>query len=87
MTADTERPASASAGTAQAGIRPSTASAASGALRGEEAFLIEQHHDGTVSFTITAFSRHATLLAKAAGPAGRAVQRYLTARYLQALAS
>jgi uncharacterized protein (UPF0548 family) len=55
--------------------------------RGEEAFLIEQHHDGTVSFTITAFSRPATPLAKAAGPAGRVIQRHLTARYLQALAS
>jgi uncharacterized protein (UPF0548 family) len=55
--------------------------------RGEEAFLIEQHHDGTVSFTITAFSRPATPLAKAAGPAGRAIQRHLTTRYLRALAS
>lgn len=55
--------------------------------RGEEAFLLEQHHDGTVSFTITAFSRPATPLAKAAGPAGRAIQRNLTARYLRALAS
>ena len=55
--------------------------------RGEEAFLIEQHHDGTVSFTITAFSRPATPLAKAAGPAGRAIQRHLTGRYLRALAS
>lgn len=55
--------------------------------RGEEAFLVEQHHDGTVTFTITAFSKPATPLAKAAGPAGRAVQRHLTTRYLRALAS
>jgi len=54
---------------------------------GEEAFIINQAHDGTVSFTITAFSRPATLLAKAAGPAGWAIQRHITTRYLQALAS
>jgi uncharacterized protein (UPF0548 family) len=54
--------------------------------RGEEAFLIEQHRDGAVSFTITAFSTPATLLAKAAGPAGRALQRRITSRYLHALA-
>jgi uncharacterized protein (UPF0548 family) len=52
--------------------------------RGEEAF-IEQHHDGAVTFTIAAFSAPATLLAKAAGPAGRAVQRRITSRYLHAL--
>jgi uncharacterized protein (UPF0548 family) len=40
-----------------------------------------------VSFTITAFSRPATPLAKAAGPAGHAIQRHLTTRYLRALAS
>jgi len=54
--------------------------------RGEEAFIIEQHHDGAVTFTITAFSAPATLLAKAAGPAGRAIQRRITSRYLRALA-
>jgi uncharacterized protein (UPF0548 family) len=54
--------------------------------RGEEAFIIEQHHDGTVTFTITAFCAPATLLARAAGPAGRAVQRRITSRYLHALA-
>jgi uncharacterized protein (UPF0548 family) len=41
---------------------------------GEEAFIIEQRHDGAVTFTITAFSCPATLLARAAGPAVRAVQ-------------
>jgi uncharacterized protein (UPF0548 family) len=55
--------------------------------RGEEAFIIELHGDGTVMFTITAFSRPATLRAKAAGPAGRAIQRRITTRYLNALAS
>src|SRR5208282_1535108 len=33
--------------------------------RGEEAFLIERHGGGAVTFTITAFSRPATLLATA----------------------
>jgi uncharacterized protein (UPF0548 family) len=55
--------------------------------RGEEAFVIGQHDDGTVTFTITAFSQPATLLARTAGPAARAVQACLTARYLRALAS
>jgi uncharacterized protein (UPF0548 family) len=54
---------------------------------GEEAFVIERHADDTVTFTITAFSRPATLLARAAGPAGRIIQRRITGRYLQALAS
>jgi uncharacterized protein (UPF0548 family) len=53
---------------------------------GEEAFVIEQHKDGTVAFAITAFSTAATLLARAAGPAGRAIQGIDTARYLRALA-
>jgi uncharacterized protein (UPF0548 family) len=34
---------------------------------GEEAFLLEQQDDGTVTFTVTAFSRPATALA----PGGR----------------
>lgn len=54
--------------------------------RGEEAFLIEEHRDGAVSFTITALSASATLLAEAADPAGRALQRRITIRYLHALA-
>jgi len=53
---------------------------------GEEAFIVEQHDDGAVTFAITAFSRPATLQAKAAGPAGRALQRHITTRYLRALA-
>jgi uncharacterized protein (UPF0548 family) len=55
--------------------------------RGEEAFLITLSGGGTVTFTITAFSTPATPLAKAAGPAGRAIQHHITARYLRALAS
>jgi uncharacterized protein (UPF0548 family) len=54
---------------------------------GEEAFVIEWHDDDTVTLTVTAFSRPATLLARAAGPVGRIIQCYITGRYLQALAS
>jgi uncharacterized protein (UPF0548 family) len=53
--------------------------------RGEEAFVLCQHQDATVTFSITAFSRPASLLALVAGPAGRAVQRRVTSRYLHAL--
>lgn len=52
---------------------------------GEEAFMIGHHDDGTVSFTITAFSRPSTLPARIAGPFGRIVQRRITARYLSSL--
>ncbi|MCW2865803.1 MAG: hypothetical protein JWP48_7511 [Actinoallomurus sp.] len=54
--------------------------------RGEESFIVERRSDDTVDFTVTAFSRPATLPAKAAGPAGLAVQHWLTRRYLRALA-
>ncbi len=52
---------------------------------GEEAFVLEQHDDGTVTFTITAFSRPASTLARLAGPLGRRVQDAVTNRYLRAL--
>lgn len=52
---------------------------------GEEAFIIEHRDDDTVSFTVTAFSRPATRLAKIAGPLGAVVQRKITARYLRSL--
>jgi uncharacterized protein (UPF0548 family) len=52
---------------------------------GEEAFMVEHHDDDTVSFTVTAFSRPATRLAKIAGPVGAVVQRQVTARYLRSL--
>ena len=38
---------------------------------GEERFLLEQHPDGRVSFTITACSRPATVLVRMAGPLNR----------------
>jgi uncharacterized protein (UPF0548 family) len=52
---------------------------------GEEAFVIEHHDDDAVSFTITAFSRPATRLARIAGPLGRIAQRRITARYLRSI--
>ena len=54
---------------------------------GEEAFMIQQDDDGTVTFTITAFSRPATALARFIGPAGRALQDHITARYFRAMVS
>lgn len=51
---------------------------------GEEAFMVEHHADDTVSFTVTAFSKPATRLAKLAGPLGTTVQGWITARYLRA---
>jgi len=52
---------------------------------GEEAFVIEHHDDDAVSFTVTAFSRPATRLARIAGPLGRIAQRRITARYLRSV--
>jgi uncharacterized protein (UPF0548 family) len=54
---------------------------------GEEAFAVEYHADESVTFTVTAFSRPATWTSKAAGPAGVAVQDWITRRYLRALAA
>ena len=53
--------------------------------RGEEAFVLERDTDGTVSFTVTAFSRHANLLTKLGAPVGRLAQNVVTRRYLKAL--
>jgi uncharacterized protein (UPF0548 family) len=54
--------------------------------RGEESFVLDRNDDGSVSFTVTAFSRHATLLTKIGGPFGRLAQNFVTERYLKALA-
>lgn len=54
---------------------------------GEEAFVLEQRDDGSTTFAITAFSRPATALAGLAGPLGRRVQDFVTARYLRAFGS
>jgi uncharacterized protein (UPF0548 family) len=52
---------------------------------GEELFVIEQRGDGSISMTITAFSRPATRLARLGGPITRWVQLTMTTRYLRAL--
>jgi uncharacterized protein (UPF0548 family) len=52
---------------------------------GEEAFVLHRTDDGGVDFTVTAFSRHASLLAKVGGPVTRLGQRLMTTRYLHAL--
>ncbi|MFC7485891.1 DUF1990 family protein [Knoellia sp. CPCC 206453] len=52
---------------------------------GEEQFLLEQFDDGRIVFTITAYSRPASTLAKLGGPVSRAAQRFMTQRYLHAL--
>lgn len=53
--------------------------------RGEELFLVEHRDDDSVRLTIRAFSRPALWWSRASGPAGRLVQRVVTARYLGAL--
>jgi uncharacterized protein (UPF0548 family) len=55
------------------------------AERGEEAFVIEQDEQGMVRFLIEAFSRPASLLVKAVGPAGRLIQIMITRRYLRGM--
>jgi uncharacterized protein (UPF0548 family) len=52
---------------------------------GEELFLLQRHDGGQLTFTITAFSRAATLPARRGGAATRRVQDLMTRRYLTAL--
>lgn len=52
---------------------------------GEEAFIVELRTDTTVTFTITAFSRPHTLLARLGGAVSRAFQSRVTTQYLRAL--
>jgi uncharacterized protein (UPF0548 family) len=52
---------------------------------GEQRFLLEQQDDGSLTFSITAFSRPAGLLARAGGPVTRRLQDAMAARYLAAL--
>lgn len=52
---------------------------------GEERFLLEHLDDGRIQFSITAYSRPASTLAKFGGPFSRAAQRVMTQRYLRAL--
>jgi len=52
---------------------------------GEEAFLLTILPSGEVLFEVRAFSRAGVWWSKVLGPAGRAVQRWVTTRYLRAL--
>jgi uncharacterized protein (UPF0548 family) len=52
---------------------------------GEESFVVSRGADGRITFTITAFSRPASLLTKLGGPVSRGVQRAITRRYLRTL--
>jgi uncharacterized protein (UPF0548 family) len=52
---------------------------------GEEAFVVTLAPDGNVEFTITAFSRPATPLARLGGPLTRWLQRRATEHYIEAM--
>jgi uncharacterized protein (UPF0548 family) len=52
---------------------------------GEEAFMIVKTASGDVRFRVRAFSRPASLMARAGGPLSRQVQQYVTDRYVRAL--
>ena len=51
---------------------------------GEESFMLDRG-EGTITFTVTAFSRPASLLAKLVGPLGECLQDVVTRRYLRAI--
>jgi uncharacterized protein (UPF0548 family) len=53
---------------------------------GEEAFLLIWRDDDFVELQVVAFSRPAQWWSRIAGPAGSLVQRWMTSRYLKALA-
>ncbi|MFF5084963.1 DUF1990 family protein [Actinoplanes sp. NPDC000266] len=53
--------------------------------RGEEAFVLDLTEAGDVRFRIRAFSRPASLLARAGGPLTRLVQEFATGRYVAAI--
>lgn len=52
---------------------------------GEESFVIERRSDGRIDFTIIAYSRPATILAKLGGPITASIQGRITSRYLRSL--
>jgi uncharacterized protein (UPF0548 family) len=54
---------------------------------GEEAFVIDLADDDTVSFSVIAYSRPASALARLAGPIGRLAQGRMTDRYVRSLAA
>lgn len=53
---------------------------------GEELFVLDRDGTGAITFTVSAYSRPASVLTRAAGPAGRVAQRVMAGRYLRALA-
>lgn len=53
--------------------------------RGEERFEVALLEDGAVEARIRAFSRPGRWFTRLGGPAGRAAQRRITSRYLDAL--
>jgi uncharacterized protein (UPF0548 family) len=53
--------------------------------QGEEAFVVDLGEDDQVTFTVKAFSRPARWFSRAAAPAVRVIQRWMTNRYLRAL--
>ena len=52
---------------------------------GEEAFIVEIDEADEVWFTVRAFTRPATLLARVSGPLGRGAQRLMAGRYTRAM--
>jgi uncharacterized protein (UPF0548 family) len=52
---------------------------------GEEAFIVTHEPDDSVTLSVIAFSKPATLLTALGAPVVRAVQAYITRRYLRAL--
>ncbi len=54
-------------------------------VSGEERFEVSRDPDGTVRLHLVAFSRHATAVTRALGPAATLGQRLVTHRYVQAV--
>lgn len=52
---------------------------------GEERFVLDLNADGEIRFTVSGFSKPASLLARLGGPLGRTAQAWMTRRYLAAL--
>jgi uncharacterized protein (UPF0548 family) len=52
---------------------------------GEEAFIVDIDEADGVWFTVRAFTRPATFLARISGPFGRGVQRLMARRYIRAM--
>lgn len=52
---------------------------------GEESFVVTLGEEDQVLFTVRAFTRPGTLLARVAGPVGRIAQRLVAERYVRAM--